>query len=417
MRIALVSGAHPPEFLGGTELAVAARARELVARGHEVVVVCGSAATSAGYHPREERIEGVRVVRLPKTEVERGRAHWRFARLARLVDQATHGHDLVHLHHWQGLSGDLVRRIARRVPVVVTLHDAHASCPRSFRAPVGGERCPRSRPTDACARCVTPLLGGEAPDDLVARLGARWADFRAELGAAARVLTPSAWLRDALAGWMELDPGSWEVVPHGLCRPLERLAPSPSSGELRVLSFGNRARAKGVLDLVRALAALPAGSARLALLGAEVEPGLDAELRAAAGDLPLELHGAYGPELLAEVAARSDLAAFPSLAAESYGLVVEEALALGLPVWVSDRGALPEVLTDAAGRGPLPGGVLPAGRPEAWTEALRRLVARPGRLHDARALVPAALRTVASAVERELQVYAEALHTEPVREP
>jgi len=112
LRIALVSGAHPPEFLGGTELAVAARARELVARGHEVVVVCGSAAASAGYHPREERVEGVRVVRLPKTEVERGRAHWRFARLARLVDQATHGHDLVHLHHWQGLSGDLVRRIA-----------------------------------------------------------------------------------------------------------------------------------------------------------------------------------------------------------------------------------------------------------------------------------------------------------------
>jgi glycosyltransferase involved in cell wall biosynthesis len=216
---------------------------------------------------------------------------------------------------------------------------------------------------------------------------------------------------------MQLDAGAWEVVPHGLCRSLPRVAAPAPDGVLRVLSFGNRARAKGLLDLVRALAALPPGSARLTLLGREVDPCLDEELRVAAGHLPLELHDGHDAAGLAEAAARSDLAAFPSLAAESYGLVVEEALALGLPVWVSDRGALPEVLAEAAGRWPLPGGVLPAGRPDLWTEAFRRLVARPSRLHDARALVPAEVRTVASAVERELQVYAEALHTDPVREP
>ena len=417
MRIALVTGSLRPELVGGTELAVEARARELAARGHEVLVVCGSDESTGGHHPRQEDLDGLRVVRLPRTSVERQDAHWCQARLARLVDEATGDADLVHIHQWQGLSGDLVRRLARRVPVVLTLHDAHASCPRSFRTPVGGLDCPRSRPTEACVRCVTPLLGPTTPADLPARLGERWSDFRAELAAASRVVTPSRFLRQAMGDWMELDSSAFEVVPHGLCRPLGRVTPPEPAGELRVLSFGNRARTKGVLDLVRALAALPPGSARLTLLGVEVEPGLDAELRAAAGSLPLELHGAYGEEQLRRFASRSDLAAFPSLAAESYGLVVEEALALGLPVWVSDRGALPEVLTDAVGRGPLPGGVLPAGRPEAWTAALRQLVERPQRLHDARALVPRALRGVADAVERELQLYAEVLSDQPVREP
>lgn len=417
MKIALVTGAFPPEFIGGTERVVQAQAHALRQRGHDVLVVCGSQDKRYGFRQEVRSEDGIDVLRVAKTRVESSQVHWQFARLARIIDEATEGYDLVHLHHWAGLSGDLVRRLRRRVPVVVSLHDAFASCPRHFRVPLEGCACPSSRPTSDCARCVAPLVGGASPHDLEEALSARWKSFRAELVAASRVLTPSRWLRDSLGAWVELDPQGWEVVPHGLCQELEPVERPWEDGPLTVISFGNRARAKGTLDLVRAMAALPAGSARLLLLGAEVEAGVDAELHAAAGSLALELEGRYDGARLAQRAAEADIAAFPSRAQESYGLVVEEALALGLPVWVSDRGALSEVLADAAGRGPLPGGVLPAEDPAAWTRELQRLVDLPGRLHDARALVPSAPRTVESAVEQQLRIYAEVLQNHPVPGP
>ncbi len=418
MKIALVTGAFPPEFVGGTERVVQAQARALQERGHEVLVVCGSQDKRHGFRQSVQTEDGLAVLRIAKTRVESSRAHWQFARLARIVDEATVGYDLVHVHHWAGLSGDLVRRLRRRVPVVLSLHDAFASCPRHFRVPEEGCACPSSRPTSDCARCLVPLVGDASAHDLEEAVGARWSSFRAEIEAATRVVVPSRSLRDSLGAWMELGSDGWEVVPHGLCQELAPVESTRRSGEpLTVISFGNRARAKGTLDLVRALAALPEGSARLLLLGAEVEPGVDAELHAAAGALPLELEGRYDAARLAQRAAQADLAAFPSRAEESYGLVVEEALALGLPVWVSDRGALSEVLTDAAGRGALPGGVLPAEDPGAWMRELQRLVEEPQRLQDARALVPASPRTVESAVEQQLRIYSEALQNDPVPGP
>jgi len=333
------------------------------------------------------------------------------------VDEATRGFDLVHLHHWSSLGGGLVRHLVPKLPVVLSLHDHYASCPLFFRSAPAGVVCPGSRPTQACLRCLQGSHGLEPSADLLARLGERWGDFRAEVQAASRVVCPSEALRAALARELELSGRDWEVIPHGLCQELES-APPPVRRDRRlcVLSFGNRTAQKGTLDLVAALSRLPAGSARLILPGAEVEPGFDDRLRAAAGPLELEFPGPYGPRELARQAARADLAAFPSRAAESYGLVVEEALALGLPVWVSDRGALGEVLARRAGRGPLPGGILPARDPAAWGRLFTGLVECPRKLQDARRLVPARPPAGESAGGRWLELYAETLDGQPIGE-
>jgi glycosyltransferase involved in cell wall biosynthesis len=237
------------------------------------------------------------------------------------------------------------------------------------------------------------------------------------LEAAHQVITPSEHLRGALARQMDISNEDWEVLPHGLCQAVGEVQKNEEhEGPLTVLSFGNRSAVKGTLDLVQAMAALPAGSARLIMPGSEVEEGFDDLLRAAAGDLELELPGRYSAEDLPLYAARADLAAFPSRAEESYGLVIEEALAMGLPVWVSDRGALPEVLTRAAGSGPLPGGILPAEDPAAWTRALEKLVEEPQRLEDARASIPKQPKPAVQAVQRQLEIYAKILDVLPAKD-
>jgi len=220
---------------------------------------------------------------------------------------------------------------------------------------------------------------------------------------------------------VELPEGGVHVVPHGLCeelsgsgldeevsqelstaRELARRTLPEREGPLTVLHFGNRARIKGALDLVRAAAKLPRGSLKLILCGRELEPGLDAELQRAAGGQELVLHDQYSPRELVGLAEQADLAAFPSRAAESYGLVVDEALALGLPALVSDAGALPERLASAGHGGRFPGRVLPQGDLDAWTECLRGLVTEEGLLQDARAVLPDWLPTAAHTA-RELE--------------
>jgi len=239
--------------------------------------------------------------------------------------------------------------------------------------------------------------------------------WSAELAAAAAVLVPSEAHAKTLAPFLPGVPGAMGpapevvVVAHGLCTPLARAeAPATPVGErpLRVLHFGHRTEAKGTLDLVRAMAALPAGSAVLVLAGSEVEAGHDALITGAAGGLEVELHGEYQPTSLAELAAGADLAAFPSRCEESYGLVVDEALALGLPVWVSDRGALPERIGEA-------GRVLPAAEPASWTQAFLGVLKDPGELERERERVPRGLRTAADAAAELESLYTAVLEASP----
>lgn len=380
MKIAWVGNRSPQGFVGGTELVMQAQARALEERGHEVL-----------------------------------RFHYDHDLLSSREE-----FDVVHVHQWPLAHWTRVRRLSKLAPVVLSLHDHFASCPRAFRVPQGAAECPPSAPDSNCATCVAALVGEFDPRKLRPRLEDRWQGFRDELRAASAVITPSEHLRMSLSQELELSGSDWEVITHGLCRDLSRPQEKASGvlagddGKLTVLSFGNRARVKGALDLVRAMVQLPKGSARLILAGQPVEEGFDACLRSAAGDLELELHDDYDERSLEALAARADLAAFPSRAAESYGLVVEEALALGLPTFVSDRGALPEVLEGAAGQVSLPGRVLPAESVEAWTKALNELVESPDRLQDLRAHLPAEARRVTDGVGRLESIYMERLRTQPV---
>jgi glycosyltransferase involved in cell wall biosynthesis len=407
LRIALVCNAYPPEFVGGTELVVAAQAKELQYAGHEVRVICGTHAGRAGDLPSTEFVDGVEVMRIDLTADERSSAHWQRERVVRVIGEAVTGSDVVHVHHWSRTSGNLVQVLARDHPVVLTLHDYFASCPRFFRAPAPGITCPSTRPTENCVRCVSPQVGEQAPGVLQPLLTDRWTSFRAELLAAHSVIAPSRSLAIAMADQMEVDGSQWRVIPHGVCRVLTAMPrnSAPAGEPLTVLSFGNRSELKGTLDLVRAAAGTEPGTVRLILAGCEVQAGFDAELRAAAGELELELIGRYDSEELALLAARSDLAAFPSRALESYGLVLEEALALGLPTWVSDRGALPEVLAGTVGSGPLPGGVLPAECPAAWTQLFHELANSPRKLQDAARCVPKQNKLAGRAIQQQLEIY------------
>jgi glycosyltransferase involved in cell wall biosynthesis len=84
---------------------------------------------------------------------------------------------------------------------------------------------------------------------------------------------------------------------------------------------------------------------------------------------PIDLLGPLPADALAERYAAADLVVLPSLM-ETYGMVLTEALARGLPVLASDVGGVRQ----AVGRscdGRLPGQLVPPGDPGALATALR----------------------------------------------
>ena len=146
----------------------------------------------------------------------------------------------------------------------------------------------------------------------------------------------------------------------------------------------------------------------LLLLGDEVAPGFDRELQEEARGVRLVFAGDYAPaELTTRLreAGGAHLGAFPSRGYESYGLVPDELQALGLPVWVTDRGA-PKERIGAAGR------VLPAADPEAWGRALSEVLAAPDSLEAERRAIPPKGRTA-----RDAALDLEGLYTELLAAP
>ena len=417
MRIALVTQHCAPHFEGGTEAVVRSQALALARRGHELRVIAGTDRPWAGTDVLRSELDGIPVAHLPRKGDESYDLALARPRLCELLRREVQGAELVHVHHWSTLSSRTVREVARDAPVALTLHDFFATCPRFFRvSPVHGLDCPPRGSFGACVRCVE----FEAPHLERAfferELPERARAFEQEVRAAFAVLAPSRFLARALEELLGLESGIVRVLPHGLPRTLARTAsPLPWGGRhgrprraLRVLHLGPRSDLKGTLDLVHALAALPTGTAELRLAGDEAEAGFDRLLQAAAGSLPLRSFGRYDERSLPEIAAGCDLAAFPSRAHESYGLAVEEALALGLPAWVSNRGALPERI-GVGHRSHLCGRVLPAGDAAAWTAAFRSVFEQPEALAEERARVPSEFRTSADAARELEHLYAERL--------
>jgi glycosyltransferase involved in cell wall biosynthesis len=165
------------------------------------------------------------------------------------------------------------------------------------------------------------------------RSGAQWAALTAARVGAVRVLVPSAYLADRVRGAEVL--ANWtddvDLLPR---RDTRR----------RVGFMGRLSTDKGADLVARALASPDLSDATLVVAGDDRWVPDDQrvpthEALTALGDRVRRLGRVTPASFFADV----DLAVFPSRVAESFGLVVAEAMAAGVPYVVSDAGALPEV--------------------------------------------------------------------------
>lgn len=209
-------------------------------------------------------------------------------------------------------------------------------------------------------------------------------DEEAVLRAARAVITTSRWTRDRLLGRYRLGRGSVKVATPGTA-PGAIASGTADGGEL--LCVATVQPHKGHDVLLDALAPLADRGWRCRLVGAlDRDPVFVARLRSRAraagiGDR-IGFAGPLAGAALDRAYAGADVLVSASLA-ESYGMVVTEALAHGVPVLGGAAGGLPEALgTVADGR--RPGLLVPAGDDQALSAALACWLDDPGLRHRLR---------------------------------
>ena len=377
MKILQVVHGFPPESIAGTESYCSALIRCLSERGYECIVLAGSGRDAPEPTLAVSEQDGVLVARYQRaagrpyrwTDEYDADSERLVRRLLALVKP-----DVVHLHHWLHLTDNLVAICADAgIPAVVTLHDVWTSCPRIHRIRRDGMFCVEPPATAPCLTCAerAPWQGD---GETVRALALRREMLETELVLARAVIVPSEAHRRLVVTLLNLSEDRVTVLPHGTLGTFT--GRQDSGGDetfpqrpLQIGHWGYLMHLKGTHLILEAVHRLrDPSSVQVHLIGPIVEQEYEQRLRALAQGISVQFHGAYRPADLH--AFDFDLAVFASIASESYSFALDEALRLGLPVIVSDRGALPERIVGA-------GLTFRVGEPDDLAQRLQEILDTP----------------------------------------
>ncbi len=204
------------------------------------------------------------------------------------------------------------------------------------------------------------------PNHAASLLGARRAF--AKLSARIAVSEAAAWTARRYFG------GHYAIVPNGVDTDAPPAGPKPSSPELRVLFVGRPEERKGLPVLLSAFGALANNvPSRLTVIGADSD---DVTRYVADSDVIrfIDSRGRVSAAELWQALHEADVLCAPSLAGESFGMVLTEAFAAGTPVIASEIAGYRDVVSDG-----VDGVLVPPADPQRLAEELQRMYVEPER--------------------------------------
>ena len=156
------------------------------------------------------------------------------------------------------------------------------------------------------------------------------------------------------------------------------ITPHPVDGKFKILFVGRHIERKGICYLIEAAKFLPRDQFEIRIVGVG---DLTDKLKAQAAEIEdaaeIIFTGKLSPEALANEYRTANVFTLPAIVdskgdTEGLGVVLIEAMELGLPVVASNVGGIPDVVVDGVS-----GILVPEKDPEALAGAYRRLAAEP----------------------------------------
>jgi len=428
-----------PRHNAGSEIYTYTLARQLIARGHEVLLVY-----TESYHDRRQyKVSRGEIGGIPYREIvynSRYR-HFRETYLNPAMDRIFHGilhefrPEIVHLQHLQHLSLGIVDLVHEQgIPVVYTLHEYCLTCVRrGLRMTEELELCD-TLDASKCAGCIpdepvrippepTPgervaaayelllparirrfirkrlvtlrLVPKEIPtrptltpeDDLRWRTEAieeRWAAVRQRIPAIDLFIAPSPFLRSK---FLEFGVPEEKIVhsDYGFDSGDYGSHPRERSDTLSFGYIGTLVEHKGVHTLIAAMNRLDPGTGALHVWGdATYFPDYSARIEELARHPGIHFEGAFDNKDVARILARVDVLVVPSLWFENSPLTIHEAFLAGVPVITTDLGGMRDLVQDGVS-----GLLFARGDDEDLARRMRELLEDPPLLERLRKGIPA----------------------------
>ncbi|HJZ77583.1 MAG TPA: glycosyltransferase [Vicinamibacterales bacterium] len=440
VKIAHLLGWYFPDSVGGTEVYVEGLCRRLRAAGHDVLIAAPDARRVA---PPSYQHDDVRVFRYPVPAVPtRDEAcHGGVVRGAEQLHRwlAVERPDLLHVHSiTTGCGLPEIREAVRLgIRVIVTCHlpSFGFMCRNGTLMQWGTEPCDGVVEPGKCAACNLVRLGmpraparvvGSVPVGVSRMLDALPGKAGTALGMAASIDANQQMQREMFAlaervvvlndtgRRMLVSNGSPEHkivlnrlgISHANLTPKPPVAVHPTVAPVHFAYVGRLHPTKGLVELMRAVRAIPAGVGFLLNVRG---PMLDdatrrfaAELGSiAGGDARVVIQpGVAGTEIPALLAG-IDALVCPSMWFENGPTIALEAMAAGTPVVASRVGNLAEIIDDG-----ITGRLVAPGDVEGWARALTEIATSPAQTIDRWRVALPPMRTMDDIARDYLTLYA-----------
>ena len=357
MRILHIVHQYPPDYMGGTEFYTQQLAAAQVAAGHDVAVF---------FRRNAKRIElahwieptGVQVYAASNGEVtptNRVLATFRDAGIDAQFQQLLNQFqpDVAHIQHLMGLPASLAAKLSKsNIPYVITLHDYWWFCANAqLLTNYDQTLCNGPKMHLNCSSCAISRVREPQRGDLfvippLALTLATRTQYLKSIMAKAKALFH--WTQFVAQIYTEqgADANKLIFAPPGLITspPQIEMSHNDTSGPLRVGYVGGISFQKGVHLLVDAVRGEPGVRAWVAG-DLEFDPDYSKSLQNIDHGR-VNFLGKLDRVDLWQKLAQSDLLVVPSLWYETFGIVISEAFAAGIPVVVSNIGVLQERVQD-----------------------------------------------------------------------
>jgi len=315
----------------------------------------------------------------------------------RILD--TVGPDIVHFHCIQRLTASIVEiAFRRKIPYLVTVHDGWWISDHQFFVDQDDIlRLPSADVYETIPRPNISLIESIARRQRLAGL----------LDGAAQILSVSKQFAEIYrrAGCRNV-----VAIPNGV----SPITPAPrhksADGRLSLGHVGGRSAHKGATLTEAVFRTMHFDHLKFTMIDMTMEPGTRNER--IWGNTPVLLCGSYPQDQVGELYASFDVLLAPSIWPESFGLVTREALAQGLWVVASNRGAVCECIKDGEN-----GFVIDVSDSRALTEVLKKLDADVKRYQTPPPRAHASMRTAADQGAELAELYRKISAVEKVAYP
>ena len=344
--IIICSNAYPPNFIGGAELIAHYQAKELVRKGHEVIVFAAETYSDfKQYHFYRDDFDGIKVYRIRLTAENFDSNYVNFfnnnieSHFTELVNK--YNPTIVHCHNLIGLSiGILSIAHRRNIKTVVTLHDHWGYC---YKNTILKEKDKLCIDCTKCSECMEAITGNDVyipiniRKDYLKHILYNYVDY---------FISPSKYLADCYinAGFPK---EKMNVIWNGI--DIERFSNTnkKASDKIRLTYVGYFGRHKGIFLMLQAMKLLNNKSIELNLVGEGEEKKSYIKYAEENGLIDqIKFWGKIPNSEIIKVYENTDIYFLASIWPENQPVSITEALATGTPVIASNLGGNKELIID-----------------------------------------------------------------------